>query len=114
MTEPTHRTTYNGPVFNQHGETNIGINHGGVGRAPDAELRAAVGQLATALLAVAAHLTPAQSRTVEEVRPVLVTDRAAMTANRPALERLGRVAAAVGPLAEPMAAALARLLALLG
>ncbi|MGW7091530.1 hypothetical protein [Streptomyces sp. NPDC054874] len=114
MTEPTHHTTYNGPVFNQRGEQVIGINHGIVGAAQDPELRAAVQELTARLRDLTAHLTPDQARTVEETLPVLALDREAMTGRGLTLARLGQLTTAVGPVAQPVADALGRVLGLLG
>lgn len=114
MTEPTHRTNYHGPVINQTGDRNIGINYGSVGATQDPELRAAVEDLTARLGVLGAHLSPEQARTVEETLPVLALDRAAMTERGLTLARLGQIAAAVGPVAQPVADALGRLLALLG
>ncbi|MEV7655840.1 hypothetical protein AB0O39_16875 [Streptomyces anulatus] len=114
MTEPTHHSTYNGPVFNQNGNQNIGINNGYVGAAQDPELRAAVQELTARLRDLTAHLTPDQARTVEEALPVLALDREAMTGRGLTLARLGQLTTAVGPVAQPVADALGRLLGLLG
>lgn len=115
MTEPTHRTTYNGPVFNQRGEQVIGINYGIVGATTqDPELRAAVQELTARLRDLTAHLTPEQARTVEETLPVLALDREAMTERGLTLARLGQIASSVGPMAQPVADALGRVLGLLG
>ncbi|MEV5258899.1 hypothetical protein AB0L02_12655 [Streptomyces anulatus] len=114
MTEPTHHSTYNGPVFNQTGAQNIGINNGYVGAVQDPELREAVEQLKVQLRSLTAHLTPDQARTVEETLPVLALDREAMTERGLTLARLGQLATAVGPVAQPVADALGRLLGLLG
>ncbi|MFI1221510.1 MULTISPECIES: hypothetical protein [unclassified Streptomyces] len=114
MTEPTHHTTYNGPVFNQHGGHNVGINHGYIGVPQDPELRAAVAELAAQLQELRARLTPDQDRAVEETLPVLALGREAMTERRVTLERLDRIVATVGPVAQPVADALGRLLGLLG
>ncbi|MFJ4706593.1 hypothetical protein ACIP6I_17340 [Streptomyces anulatus] len=114
MTEPTHHSTYNGPVFNQTGAQNIGINNGSVGAVQDPELRAAVQELTARLRDLTAHLTPDQARTVEETLPVLALDREAMTERGLTLARLGQLTTAVGPVAQPVADALGRLLGLLG
>ncbi|MEU0978411.1 hypothetical protein ABZ488_04265 [Streptomyces griseus] len=114
MTEPTHHTTYNGPVFNQRGEQVIGINYGIVGATQDPELRAAVQELTAQLRDLTAHLTPEQVRAVEETLPVLALDREAMTERGLVLARLGQIANSVGPMAQPVADALGRLLGLLG
>ncbi|MFF8245423.1 hypothetical protein [Streptomyces griseus] len=114
MTEPTHHTTYNGPVFNQRGEQVIGINNGIVGVTQDPELRAAVQELTARLRDLTAHLTPEQVRAVEETLPVLALDREAMTERGLVLARLGQIANSVGPMAQPVADALGRLLGLLG
>ncbi|MFH9269238.1 hypothetical protein ACH4KN_34050 [Streptomyces sp. NPDC017546] len=114
MTEPTHHSIYNGPVINQTGAQNIGINNGYVGAAQDPELRAAVQELTARLRDLSAHLTPDQARTVEETLPVLALDREAMTGRGLTLARLGQLTTAVGPVAQPVADALGRLLGLLG
>ncbi|MBT2901866.1 MULTISPECIES: hypothetical protein [unclassified Streptomyces] len=114
MTEPTHHTTYNGPVFNQRGEQVIGINYGIVGAGQDPELRAAVQELTARLRDLSAHLTPDQARTVEETLPVLALDREAMTERGLTLARLGQIAGSLGPVAQPVADALGRVLGLLG
>lgn len=114
MTEPTHQSTYNGPVFNQNGGQNIGVNYGYVGAAQDPELRAAVEELKSQLRTLTAHLTPDQARTVEETLPVLALDREAMTERGLTLARLGQIANSLGPVAQPVADALGRLLGLLG
>ncbi|MFJ4614631.1 hypothetical protein [Streptomyces griseus] len=114
MTEPTHHTTYNGPVFNQRGEQVIGINYGIVGATQDPELRAAVQELTARLRDLTAHLTPEQVRAVEETLSVLALDREAMTERGLVLARLGQIANSVGPMAQPVADALGRLLGLLG
>ncbi|NEB40229.1 hypothetical protein [Streptomyces sp. SID14515] len=114
MTEPTHHTTYNGPVFNQHGGTNVGINHGYVGVPQDPELRAAVTELAGQLQELRARLTPDQDRVVEEALPVLALGREAMAQRRVTLERLDRIVATAGPVAQSFSEALGRLLGLLG
>ncbi|MYT76515.1 hypothetical protein YW3DRAFT_04676 [Streptomyces sp. MnatMP-M77] len=114
MTEPTHHTTYNGPVFNQRGEQVIGINYGIVGATQDPELRATVQELIARLRDLTAHLTPEQVRAVEETLPVLALDREAMTERGLVLARLGQIASSVGPMAQPVADALGRLLGLLG
>lgn len=114
MSEPTHRTTYNAPVFNQHGGQNIGINYGSVNAAQDPELRAAAEDLIARLHFLAGHLDPEQARVVEEARPVLALDRAGMAERGVTLARLGQIAAMVGPVAQPVADALGRLLGLLG
>ncbi|MFD7385919.1 MULTISPECIES: hypothetical protein [Streptomyces] len=115
MNEPTHHSTYNGPVFNQNGAQNIGINNGYVGAAQDPELYAAVNELTARLRDLTAHLTPDQARTVEETLPVLALDREAMTERGGlTLARLGQLTTAVGPVAQPVADALGRLLGLLG
>ncbi|MFJ2649698.1 hypothetical protein ACIO1C_23615 [Streptomyces sp. NPDC087420] len=114
MSEPTHHSTYNAPVFNQNGGQNIGINYGYVGAAQDPELRAAVEELTARLRDLAAHLTPDQARAVEETLPVLALDREAMTERGLTLARLGQITAAVGPVAQPVGDALGRLLGLLG
>ncbi|MFD6424211.1 hypothetical protein [Streptomyces sp. NPDC060198] len=110
MSEPTHHTTYNGPVFNQEGPQNIGINYGSVGATQDPELRAAVENLIGRLHDLDDHLGPEQTRTVEETLPVLARGRAATVSERThALDRLGQIAAVIGPVAQPLTAALARL-----
>ncbi|MFH9298727.1 hypothetical protein [Streptomyces sp. NPDC017520] len=114
MTEPTHHSTYNGPVFNQNGGQNIGVNYGYVGAAQDPELHAAVEELKSQLRGLTAHLTPDQARTVEETLPVLAMDREAMTARSLTLARLGQIANSLGPVAQPVADALGRVLGLLG
>ncbi|MFJ5047616.1 hypothetical protein [Streptomyces sp. NPDC088719] len=114
MTEPTHHPTYNGPVFNQNGGQNIGINYGHVGAAQDPELRAAVEELTARLRDLTAHLTPDQARTVEETLPVLALDREAMSERRLTLARFSQIANSLGPVAQPVADALGRLLGLLG
>ncbi|MGW3951573.1 hypothetical protein ACWEKM_11670 [Streptomyces sp. NPDC004752] len=114
MTEPTHHTTYNGPVFHQTGDQNIGINYGSIGATQDPELRAAVEELTARLLDLGAHLTPDQARSVEETLPVLALDRTAMAERGLTLARLGQIATVVGPVAQPVADALGRLLGLLG
>lgn len=115
MTEPAHHTTYNGPVFNQNGEGSVGINFGTVGAAPhDPELRAAVEELTAELRRVSAHFSPDQARAVEEALPVLALDRAGMSERGLTLARLGQISAALGPVAQPVADALGRLLGLLG
>ncbi|MFB8140623.1 hypothetical protein [Streptomyces parvus] len=114
MTEPTHHTTYNGPVFNQRGEQVIGINYGIAGAVQDPELRAAVKELTDRIRDITAHLTPDQTRTVEEALPVLALDREAMSERGLTLARLGQIASSLGPVAQPVADALGRLLGLLG
>ncbi|WDG31186.1 hypothetical protein N7925_24085 [Streptomyces sp. CA-278952] len=114
MTEPTHHSTYNGPVFNQNGGQNIGVNYGYVGAVQDSELRAAVEELKSQLRTLTAHLTPEQARTVEETLPVLALDREAMTERGLTLARLSQIANSLGPVAQPVADALGRLLGLLG
>lgn len=114
MSEPTHHSTYHGPVIHQTGDRNVGINYGSVGDAQDPELRAAVEELTARLRELTAHLTPEQARAVEETLPVLALDRAGMTARGVTLARLGQIAAVVGPVAQPFADALGRLLGLLG
>ncbi|MEU5287512.1 hypothetical protein AB0G97_26455 [Streptomyces sp. NPDC020755] len=114
MTEPTHHSTYNGPVFNQNGGQNIGVNYGYVGAVQDPELRAAVEELKSQLRTLTAHLTPEQARTVEETLPVLALDREAMTERGLTLARLSQIANSLGPVAQPVADALGRLLGLLG
>ncbi|MFH9133052.1 hypothetical protein [Streptomyces sp. NPDC017524] len=114
MTEPTHHSTYNGPVFNQNGGQNIGVNYGYVGAAQDPELHAAVEELKSQLRTLTAHLTPDQARTVEETLPVLALDREGMTERGLTLARLGQIANSLGPVAQPVADALGRLLGLLG
>ncbi|MEU6976168.1 MULTISPECIES: hypothetical protein [unclassified Streptomyces] len=115
MNEPTHHSTYNGPVIHQTGDRNVGINYGTVGSPQDdPELRAAVEELTARLRAVLAHLTPDQVRAVEETLPVLALDREAMAERGLTLARLGQIAAVVGPVAQPVADALGRLLGLLG
>ncbi|MFH9611232.1 hypothetical protein [Streptomyces sp. NPDC017448] len=114
MSEPTHHSTYNGPVFHQNGAQNIGINHGFVGTVQDPELRAAVAELTARLNALTSHLTPDQARTVEETLPVLALDREAMTERCLTLARLSQIANSLGPVAQPVADALGRVLGLLG
>ncbi|MER8045348.1 hypothetical protein [Streptomyces sp. NPDC094032] len=114
MNEPTHHSTYNGSVIHQTGDGNVGINYGSVGAAEDPALRAAVEELTAELRRVLAHLTPDQTRAVEEALPVLALDRAEMARRGGlTLARLGQIAAAVGPVAQPVGDALGRLLALL-
>ncbi|MFF9146790.1 hypothetical protein ACF1BN_18205 [Streptomyces sp. NPDC014861] len=112
MTEPTRYTTYHGDVVNQHGDHNIGIQKGAA--APDPALRAAVEELSAELRALLVHLDPEQARTVEAALPALAPDRAALERQALTLARLGQLAAVVGPLAQPVADALGRLLGLLG
>ncbi|MFI7287065.1 hypothetical protein ACIBRY_10505 [Streptomyces anulatus] len=114
MNDPTHHTTYNGPVFNQRGEQVIGINYGIVGATQDPELRSAVEELTARLRDLTAHLTPDQARAVEEALPVLALDREAMTERGLTLARLSQIANSLGPVAQPVADALGRLLGLLG
>ncbi|MGO4635645.1 hypothetical protein AB4225_32695 [Streptomyces sp. 2RAF24] len=115
MNEPTHHTTYHGPVINQNGDQNTGtIHYGTAGATQDAELRSAVEALTAELRRISAHLTPDQAETVEETLPVLALDRAEMAERGLTLARLGQIAAVVGPMAQPVADALGRLLGLLG
>ncbi|MFE3070497.1 hypothetical protein [Streptomyces sp. NPDC059247] len=115
MTEPTRHTTYNGPVVRQDGDGNIGINYGSVGAAQgDQELRAAARELIERLRAVEDLLTPDQARVVQEALPVLAQGRPATAEARgDALARLGLLASVIGPLAQPVADAVGKLIQLL-
>lgn len=114
MNEPTHHTTYNGPVFHQTGAQNIGINHGYAVTSQDPELRAAVAELTARLNEISGHLSAEQVRTVEETLPVLALDREAMAERGLTLARISQIANALGPVAQPVADALGRVLGLLG
>ncbi|MBD3556362.1 MULTISPECIES: hypothetical protein [unclassified Streptomyces] len=114
MNEPTHHTTYNGPVFHQTGAQNIGINHGCAKMSQDPELRAAVAELTARLNEISGHLSAEQVRTVEETLPVLALDREAMAERGLTLARISQIANALGSVAQPVADAVGRVLGLLG
>ncbi|MEW1695882.1 hypothetical protein ACIQCR_20715 [Streptomyces sp. NPDC093249] len=116
MSEPTHHhTVYNGPVIHQQGDNNHATNHGSVtiGHG-DQELAAAVGELRERLRAIEDRLTPDQARLVEEARPVLDLNREEMAARGLTLARLGGLANVIGPMAQPVADAVGKLIQLLG
>ncbi|GHA84345.1 hypothetical protein ACIQRS_30560 [Streptomyces termitum] len=115
MTEPTRHTTYNGPVVQQTGDGNIGFNHGTVHITKNQEVQAAAQELLARLaeLGDRAVLTREQSGIVEAALPVLARDPGGMAEGGLTLARLGLLASAVGPVAQPVADALARLLGLL-
>ncbi|WP_330329431.1 hypothetical protein OHS33_06575 [Streptomyces sp. NBC_00536] len=111
----TSSSNYYGPVVNMNdGHDNVGINYGTVGGGvQETGLGAAVAELTRLLGELREHLTPEQDRTVERALPELSPDPGALRERGLVLARVAQIAAAVGTVGQPVADAVARLLALL-
>ncbi|TDT42567.1 hypothetical protein EV562_101537 [Streptomyces sp. BK208] len=108
-------SNYYGPTVNMNGgRDNIGFNYGTVGGgSQDAELRAAVEDLTRFLRELRPHLTPDQTRTVDDALPELTPDAGALRERGIVLASVAQIAAAVGAVGQPVSEAVGRLLALL-